>query len=50
MVAPTERALEDIRTQQRQADEAVRVAALRARAERAGQPVTAPASALRQAG
>ncbi|MFI6423271.1 hypothetical protein ACIBG6_38575 [Streptomyces sp. NPDC050842] len=43
--------LEDVRAQQRQAAEAVRAAAIRrARAERAGQPVTAPASALRQAG
>ncbi|MEF9886929.1 hypothetical protein [Streptomyces sp. P9-A4] len=43
--------LEDICDQQRQANEAVRVAAiLRARAERAGRPVPAAAPALRQAG
>ncbi|MFI9297543.1 DciA family protein [Streptomyces gardneri] len=46
--APT--SLEDVRAQQRQANEAVRIAAiLRARAERAGQPMTAPAPVLRQA-
>lgn len=43
--------LEDIRAQQRQANEAVRIAAiLRARADRTGKPVPAAASALRQAG
>ncbi|MFB7449919.1 hypothetical protein ACFTWS_36840 [Streptomyces sp. NPDC057027] len=43
--------MEDVRDQQRQADEAVRIAAiLRAHAERAGRPAAAPAPALRQAG
>ncbi|MDV9186840.1 hypothetical protein R6L23_01080 [Streptomyces sp. SR27] len=43
--------LEGIRDQQRQANEAVRIAAiLRARAERAGRPAPAAVPALRQAG
>ncbi|MEU9983728.1 DUF721 domain-containing protein [Streptomyces sp. NPDC050856] len=47
--APT--SLEDVRAQQRQAAETVRIAAiLRARAERAGRPVPATSPALRHAG
>ncbi|MFD3531387.1 hypothetical protein [Streptomyces sp. NPDC058664] len=43
--------LEDVHTQQRQAAEIVRsTAVLRARAERAGRPTTAPTPAPRQAG
>ncbi|WP_432128042.1 DciA family protein [Streptomyces sp. bgisy082] len=43
--------LEDVRAQQRQANENTRIAAiLRARAERAGRPVPSTVSALRQAG
>ncbi|MDV9192913.1 hypothetical protein R6L23_32695 [Streptomyces sp. SR27] len=43
--------LGNVRAQERQANEAVRIAAiLRARAERAGQPAPTAVSALRQAG